>query len=159
MTPTPGQPEKPDLLDEELARLEEFVALLKEEQALLAAGDGDRLLALVESKTALANRLAALGEMREAALDRQGLGTGRAGMEAWLAKQGSPARQTAWQKFLALAAEARELNELNGKLIGLHMRHNQQALAALMSATDRAMVYGPDGQQSAGLSGRILGKA
>jgi len=159
LTPPAGQPETPDPLDEEIARLEEFVALLQEEQALLAAGDGDRLLSLVETKTALANRLAALGEMREAALARQGCGAGREGMEAWLARQGNPARQAAWQKFLALAAQARELNEVNGKLIGLQMHHNQQALAALMSATDRAMVYGPDGQQSAGLSGRILGKA
>jgi len=126
---------------------------------MLTEGDTEGLLSLIETKTGLANRLAALAQAREDYLARQGTGGGKAGMEAWLARNGDPALWAAWQSLLELATEARELNRLNGKLIGLHMSHNQQAFAALMSATDRAMVYGPDGQQTAGLGGRILGTA
>ncbi len=146
-------------LDVEVAALESFVALLRREQDLLAAGDTERLLSLIEDKNALANRLAALAQAREAHLGRGGFPAGREGMEGWLARHGTPAQRATWAALLKLAAEARALNETNGKLIGLHMRHNQQAFAALMSATDRAMTYGPDGQQTAGLGGRILGKA
>lgn len=152
-----AQPVNP--LDEEVARLREFIALLQREQELLKAADTETLLPLIETKTNLANRLGALAQGREAFLSRQGLPAGRVGMETWLARHGNEAQRASWQTLLALAAEARDLNALNGQLIGLHMRHNQQAFAALMSATDRAMTYGPDGQQSAGLGGRILGSA
>ncbi|MDP1652678.1 MAG: flagellar export chaperone FlgN [Rhodocyclaceae bacterium] len=58
-----------------------------------------------------------------------------------------------------LAAEARALNEINGKLIALRLQHNQQALNILLAAADSATTYGPDGQQQTGLGSRILGKA
>lgn len=58
-----------------------------------------------------------------------------------------------------LAAEAQALNETNGKLIALRIQHNQRALNTLLAAADSAATYGPDGQQTAGLGGRILGSA
>lgn len=146
-------------LDEEVGKLGEFIALLQREQELLKRGDTEALLPLIETKTRLANGLAALSQAREGHLARLGLAPGRAGMEAWLARNGDAALKKAWQTLLQQAGEARTLNELNGKLIGLHMRHNQQAFTALMGATDRAMTYGPDGQQQTGLGGRILGTA
>lgn len=152
-------PQSGNPLDEEVGKIREFIALLQREQELLKTGDTEALLPLIETKTSLANRLAALAQGREGFLKRQGLAGGRAGMEVWLERHGNPAQRKAWQTLLELAAEARDLNITNGKLIGLHMRHNQQAFAALMSATDRAMTYGPDGQQTTGLGGRILGSA
>lgn len=62
-------------------------------------------------------------------------------------------------QYRELVTAARTLNEANGKLIGLRMQHNQQALSALLEAADQATTYGPDGQQQAGLGSRILGKA
>ena len=147
-------------LNEEINRLREFISLLQREQDLLKQGDSESLLPLIETKTSLANILAAFAQARTSQLSRLGLDTGRAGMEAWLAgnDQGGKLRE-AWQNLLDLAAQARNLNITNGKLIGLHMQHNQQAFNALMSATNRAMTYGPDGQQQTGLGGRILGTA
>lgn len=58
-----------------------------------------------------------------------------------------------------LAAEARALNETNGKLIALRLQQNRKALDILLAAADNATTYGPDGQQQTGLGGRILGKA
>jgi len=58
-----------------------------------------------------------------------------------------------------LAAEAKTLNETNGKLIALRLQQNRKALDILLSAADNATTYGPDGQQQTGLGGRILGKA
>lgn len=67
-----------------------------------------------------------------------------------------PSREAA---FLSLAAEARALNETNGKLIALHMQRTQKALSVLMAAADRGMTYGPDGQQQVGGGGRSFGSA
>lgn len=147
-------------LNEEINRLREFISLLQCEQDLLKQGDTESLLPLIETKTSLANSLAAFAQARAGQLNRLGLDIGRAGMEAWLAHndQGGKLRE-AWQTLLDLAAQARNLNITNGKLIGLYMQHNQQAFNALMSATNRAMTYGPDGQQQTGLGGRILGTA
>lgn len=154
MTATAGNP-----LDDEVGRLREFIVVLQREQDLLKNGDTEALLPLIETKTRLADKLAALAQAREAHLVRQGCAAGRTGMEDWLQRHGSPSQRQSWQALLALAGEARNLNEINGKLIGLHMQHNQQAFTALMNATNRAMTYGPDGQQQAGLGGRILGTA
>lgn len=149
-------------LGEEIARLKEFIALLQREQELLAKANTEALLALVDGKTALADTLAAFSLARENLLAQLGLPNGRAGMTAWLARAGSDKSRQAWQELLDLAAQARSLNETNGKLIALHLQQNQQAFAALMQAANRAMTYGPDGQQQSsatGLSGRILGTA
>lgn len=132
-----------DTLRTEISRLGEFIDLLQREQALLIQGDTEALLLLSENKTALANTLAALAQERAAEM----------------AEMGSDTISAAWQKLLELAAKARDLNATNGQLISLHMQNNQQALAVLMNAANRAMTYGPDGQQTAGLGGRILGSA
>ncbi len=149
------------LLDEEIREIKAFVELLRQEQSLLAAGGkDDALMPLVERKTGFTTRLEALFARREQVLTAQGQGTGRAGMEAWLAAIPAADRSRArWEELLAMAAEARRLNETNGKLIGIHWQHNQAALTVLMSAANRAMTYGPDGQQKTGSGGRSFGNA
>ena len=146
-------------LHAELGKLEQFVALLNQEQDYLQQADVDALLPLVDTKNTLVAELSQLSAQRETALLHAGIEPGRAGMNTWLARPGHASHAEAWQKLLALAGEARSLNILNGKLIGLHLQKNQQAFTALMSATNRAVTYGPDGQQHSGLGGRFLGSA
>lgn len=140
-----------DTLPTEISRLGEFIDLLQREQALLIQGDTEALLLLSEKKTALANTLAALAQERAAEMGSDTINL----KKLMVSDPISPA----WQKLLELAAKARDLNTTNGQLIGLHMQNNQQALAVLMNAANRAMTYGPDGQQTAGVGGRILGSA
>lgn len=150
-----------DLLAEEISEVEAFIELLRQEQKLLASSvNGDALMPLVERKSEFTTRLRMLSERREQFLAARNHETGRGGMDAYLAAstEGEDVR-TQWRQLLTLAAEARALNETNGKLIGVHWQHNQKALAALMSATEGAMVYGPDGQQTGGGGRRLLGSA
>lgn len=149
------------ILAGELVALRAFVALLKTEQTALVDGNTDGLNALIDEKSALATRLTEAAQCREAALAAAQLPPARAGMEAWLATlPATDAARRDWPELLSLAAEARSLNELNGRLIGTRLQGNQQALAALMSATERAMTYGPDGQTAARAGGgRVLGSA
>lgn len=158
MEPTP--PNIPAAtLDEEITKLREFIAILEREQELLAHADIEALMPLIDAKTGMANTLTALSRERDDCLARIGLSGNRAGMEAWLSKSGSDRQRQGWQELLHLAATARAINETNGKLINLHAQRNQQAFAALMSAANRAMTYGPDGQQQTGFGSRILGTA
>lgn len=146
-------------LDEEITKLREFIAILGREQELLTSADIDALMPLIDTKTGMANTLTALSRGRDDCLARIGLPGSRAGMEAWLKESGNDQQRRGWQDLLQLAATARAINETNGKLINLHAQRNQQAFAALMSAANRAMTYGPDGQQQPGFGSRILGTA
>lgn len=137
-----------------------FVALLKEEQSALQQGDIDALGAIVERKTPLAAELDAIAGRRRAALEAAGLPVRREGVETWLsvAPEGAAAR-AAWRSLLALAAEARELNRVNGELIELRLRNNTQALQALLGAVPREELYGPDGRPAPPSGNRVIDAA
>lgn len=148
------------LVADELALLREFTSLLVAEQQALIPGDLDRLLPLAEEKSRLATALGQLADARNQALAEAGQAADKAGMEAWLSsqKRAAPIRGD-WAALLALAAEARLQNEINGKLIATRMQHNQRAFAVLHAAADQAMLYGPDGQTHPIAGGRHFGAA
>jgi flagella synthesis protein FlgN len=147
------------MLTQELVTLESFVALLRNEQTLLSSGANEGLTALADDKSRAAIELGRLANLRDQALARLNLPPGRAGMDAWTLTDAGSASQRAWDRLLALAGEARALNEANGKLIALHLQHNRQALAVLMAAADQTATYGPDGQPRTGVGGRSLSSA
>lgn len=146
------------LLAAEVNVLEEFVALLRREEAyLIEPVDIDALVGLVGAKNDVASRLAEATASREAHLgegDRKQLMADRLRREP----AASPARRS-WARLLELAAEAQRLNETNGKLIQLHLQHNQSALLALMNAGNQLVPYGADGQQRTRGGNRLLGSA
>lgn len=160
MAGIPGS--RPDaLLAEELKALQAFSDILQREQLALTEGKTAALAALVEEKSAKAAELTRLLVAREQALAAAGFQKGREGMEAWLGRlPPTDPSHDRWRTLLKLTLEVRNQNELNGKLINLHLQNNQQALTALLAATERAMTYGPDGQQQAPAGGgRTLGVA
>lgn len=146
------------LVERELRRVEAFVALLRQEQSLLETANTESLATLAAEKTRLAAELTQLCQSRETELVRQGLSPGKAGMNAWCEATDAGSRSR-WQQLLKFGAEAKSLNEHNGKLIAIKLQHNQRALAVLAAAADKATTYGPDGQQLVGTGGRSLGKA
>lgn len=140
-------------LNEELAELREFVALLMSEQQSLLNNDTDSLLTLSEAKTQAASQLMEMGSSRRKSL----LTNGTDSMEAWISKH-APSSQAVWSEIRKLAAQAQHLNSTNGELINARMRHNQQALSALQNASQSAAsLYGPDGQANISSTGRHLG--
>ena len=147
------------LLDREFRALEAFVQLLRREQLLLTEGSTDSLAALAEEKLQAATELADFSASRDSKLIHSGLQPGRAGMDAWTATPAGAGHKSQWHRLLELTAEARALNDTNGKLISIRLHNNQQALSILMAAADQAVTYGPDGQQRAPTSGRSLGSA
>ena len=151
--------ELPGLLSLELETLQSFIELLRREQTLLAGGTTEGLTDLAAEKSTAAVELGRLSAARDGELACIHLPSGRAGMDAWtLTDAGAPSQRN-WDRLLLLAAEARALNESNGKLIALQLQHNQQALSVLMAAADQTSTYGPDGQPRAAPGGRSLGSA
>ena len=147
-------------LAEEAAAVSRFVVLLQREQNQLSQGETGELPALAEQKAGLAATLQRLAEQRNAWLAAQNHPADRVGLESWL-DQHPAATDVAvhWEKIITLAAEARELNRLNGELIDLHLRHNALTLHALRGGRDSLDLYGTDGQSRVAGGGRINASA
>lgn len=138
-------------LSSERDALRAFVVLLEREQEALLGTDTDALLPLAEKKTKDSDNIHALARERRESLP-DSLST-----EKWL-QANSPAGLALWHEVRQLAEQAQRQNRLNGELIQLKMRYNQQALVALVGATQHAAgIYGADGQPTLPTSGRTLG--
>jgi flagellar biosynthesis protein FlgN len=152
-----------DTLKSELAAVQQFIDTLQQEQNALVSADIDTLLPLAKLKSKLADELRNLAQERTKHLTQQQLSTNRDGMNTWLLQQpehSRPELMSLWDTLLQAGLTAQRLNETNGKLINIHLQHNQQALNTLASAANNASVYGPDGQHHPhlGAGGRSLGK-
>jgi flagella synthesis protein FlgN len=135
-------------LPAEHERITALVELMKQEQQFLVAADADGLAGLTPRKAALVQELAQYSRERHAALGNAGFSSSEAGMEPWLAAQGDAAARSAWSALLALSADAKELNRVNGMLINRQMAHNQTVLNALRTPTaaPESTLYGAKGQ-------------
>lgn len=132
------------LLDGQAERLSQLGQRLEEEQELLVAGtiDGQRLNALAGEKTALQQALEETETTRARVQRQLGYADGPVG-----------ARQAAddagcldgWQAMLDHARQIARLNERNGRLLELRMRHNQQMLDYIHRLADPD-TYSADGR-------------
>lgn len=133
-----------------------FVDVLEQEQAILKEGSPTDLPSVVAKKDQLSEKLALLAGRRNALLAQAGLSPDRPGMEAFCAQKGSQAKLASqWATTLELASRAKELNRLNGALIGLRMQYNDRVLEALCNTSASQPLYGPDGQSTSAGQRRI----
>ena len=142
---------------EERAAVRSFVDLLQQEQNLLTENSIDPLMMLAEQKSTHAAQLGELAGVRHRLMRTCLPELTAPAILAWF-KVNSAEGLVLWQEISALAEQARQLNHINGELIQMKLRHNQQLLTALSRAVNQANLYGPDGQTnfSAG-GGRSLG--
>jgi flagella synthesis protein FlgN len=126
-----------------------FVRLLEREGALLTEGRTGELPAAVEEKERLAAQLNELTQRRGRWLAELGFSPDREGMEAWAGRYPEQKEAiAAWCRVLSLAAQAKEQNRVNGRLIQLHMQFAGQALDILLRKESRLDLYGPDGRST-----------
>ena len=144
-------------LTEEHAAVLSFVDLLQQEQKLLTENSIDPLVLLAEQKSTRATQLNNVAEIRHRLLLAIIPKLTAPAILNWL-KINSKEGLALWQTIRALADQARELNRINGELIQMKLRHNQQLLTALSRAVNQANLYGPDGQTNFSTGGgRSLG--
>lgn len=153
----PAGPQLLAALVAERSALLEFVALLEREQGMLVENLADQMTELAEQKSIDALNLNKLGETRRVLFQKILPQADADTIRAWL-KTHNPQGLSVWQETLSLAGRARQLNQTNGELIQTKLRRNQQMLAILSHAVNKANLYGPDGQTSFSPgSGRSLG--
>jgi flagella synthesis protein FlgN len=132
--------------------IESLTSLLRDEQRMLVEADTDGLAVLTPQKAECVRQLGEQAALRHQALGAAGVDASEAGMEPWLAANGSPEARASWEQLLEATREAKELNRVNGMLINKHMAHNQQMLEALRTTAAGAdtTMYGPGGEKIAG---------
>lgn len=146
-------PDVTPLLNEERSELRSFVDLLESEQHILTSENTDSLLEIAEKKSKFAHRLTGIISTRRKVLDNSGFSD----MTTWLSHQ-APQSLPVWHEIRELAERAQHLNNINGELIQVRMRHNLQALGVLNSAaSNSAGLYGRDGQPNIASLRRTLG--
>jgi flagellar biosynthesis/type III secretory pathway chaperone len=135
------------LLSAEITAIEQFVALLQEEQRQLRENLLDALENTIASKLQFAEELQKIGAARHACLRQLGLADENVqqSVKDWLIAQGNPRLLQAWYTLQNLAREAKSLNELNGRCIALLSRNTREQLEALTGKTG-GIFYKPDGQ-------------
>lgn len=145
-----------NLADEKLATLR-LIETLKQEQELLSGnGEADQIPDLIGEKANIVAEMASLADQRHKSLALLGLPAGENGMQTWIEQHGTDQDKQTWDELFALAQSAREINRLNGLLVGKQMALNQSAMNVLQGKTNGTF-YGPDGQSSVRTSGRPLG--
>lgn len=140
----------------ERAALHAFIRLLETEQQALLNEQTEQIQSLADNKTQMVQELTTLVNARRNCMLKLGIKIEPGSMESWLQSH-TALNLSAWQEIQKLATHAQHLNRTNGELIQVKMRHNQQALTMLHNASHSATgLYGPDGQPSLPVSGRIL---
>jgi len=144
-------------LAEEQTALMRLVEKLRQEQQLLSETTAEGITDLITEKARLVAEMTTLAGQRHQYLATIGFSEDEQGMQQWMTAHGSAADKEIWAAMFELAQDARELNRVNGILIGKRMSVNQGALTALQGKTAAGTFYGPDGQSSVKSGGRRLG--
>jgi len=136
------------VLRDEQAALAAFAGLLHAEQDALVQGDAGRVAELAAEKADSIELLTHLGEQRKRHLAAQDLNDNAEGMLAWLKRNSGfgAAAGKIWRELLTQAEAARRINETNGLLIQSKLHQNRLKLAVLQTAAASGGVYCSDGQ-------------
>jgi len=146
-------------LKAEVEALHQFVTILQSEQNALTEGNIDSLLEISRMKSEQVVRLTQLSanhfpNQNNVAVIPDDI--------VQVLQEADPDGQYGlaqnWEKLQELAKQAKHLNSLNGAMIEVQLKHNQQALAILQEAAMQNSLYGPDGHSRGLGTGRQLGK-
>lgn len=154
MTPLAG------VLTRETELVSRFILILKQEQEALKSGKPEALAEINGEKINLVDQLNQLGANRSQLTGLPGAPSDQTSMTAWLAQHPQEKKSAAlWHALIDLAREAKELHELNGQLIGIHLKQTSAALAVLTQRQQEHTLYGSNGQSSLFTGSRIVDSA
>lgn len=148
------------MLGQEAALLVSFIDLLKKEQEALKTVEISALPTIGEQKTQLVERLNALELARSKAFGIRPGDSPKLAVERWLDQnRNNAALQAGWKKLLELAREAKQLHDLNARLVQMHLQQTNELLGALTQQQPGNSLYGANGQTWQRSGSRIVDSA
>lgn len=147
-------------LERETGLVSRFVALLTQEQEALTAAKPESLPAIHEEKTSLIGQLNTLESQRNQLIGGTPTLSEKERMALWLSAHPAETKIAGqWATLIGLALDAKRLNELNARLVKLHLDRTTQALAILTRRSEENTFYGANGQASQFTGSRIVDSA
>ena len=148
------------LTNREIELISRFISVLEDEQDTLKRGEITGLPESAAEKLQLADQLNTMETSRNKLLGSTGEAGGRIAMERWLSDHPEQAAVTAdWKKLLELARQAKQLHELNGRLVSMHLQQKNELLSALIQQPQHSTLYGSNGQSAMATGSRIVDSA
>ncbi|WP_275096761.1 flagella synthesis protein FlgN [Sedimenticola hydrogenitrophicus] len=147
------------ILSVELECARSLAAILQREHSALKSRDPDRVLEISSEKQQAVEQMQLSGRQREQLLASLRVAPGSEGIEALFQANPDTACTDLWRQLGEIAGQLREQNEINGGILALSQRHNQQALDILCGRTESRNTYGAKGQHHQTQSGHTLTKA
>jgi flagella synthesis protein FlgN len=135
-----------DALRVETAGYRALIRVLEAERDALRAADPDALLAVTATKLDHVSALHRLAAVRGEKLAQAGWPDVTTALVSFARSPDGAIVRRDWSELLSLAATARRLNDVNGRLIANQQRHFDGALQSLLQAAGVPPVYGADGR-------------
>ncbi len=152
-----------ELLRDEIEATTRLLGLLLREYGALKGGRAEELAEVAAVKLDCLDTLQQLSRRRSDHLRERGFEANPRGMHACLrghARWEREQLEDIWAELLAVAAQARQQNDINGAIIAASRGHTEQTLSILRGRDSGSCVYGQDAQTFLGGGGpRRLGKA
>lgn len=146
----PWQPET------ELAAWKQLVGTLIQEQVMLRDGNIDTLTELATHKRNLVVALAPHIKARGKLLLDNNYPSTDSGMESMIKQTGNTQAALVWREIRETERMARDLNQINGRLINMRMGSVEQALNVLSGAAGGQKLYNPGGQATYNMPTRAM---
>lgn len=137
---------------EEREAMDKLVHLLEQEQKFLIENDYEKINSNIEVKSKALVKISECAHKRYKLLQQMGFEADEGGMRIWLETNTENAPQESWRELVKTTSVARELNRINGVLIGKQLSRNNAALQVLSNSHRNSGVYGPDGQTTRNIS-------
>lgn len=151
------------VISAELECAQALAVILQQEHHALKSLDPDRVLEISREKQQAVERLQQGSRQREQLLAALGLPPdskrSSEGTDALMRANTDSDCAGLWRQLREIAGQLREQNEINGGILALSQRHNQQALDVLCGRTDGRNTYGAKGEHHQTQSGHTLAKA
>lgn len=139
-------------LEKEARLMKSFLQVLQEEAQVLEEGASeDQLAETTSRKNTLADEIVEAAAQRNGFLTKLGFETDGPGLNAACAQH--PELVPARQALLDITAQARELNEANGRIIDVFLEHNQRTLETLRRLAGVGDIYDASGRTRPGSKG------
>lgn len=146
-----------DKLPAERAAWQALLKVLEQEEEALVEGEADLLPKLSAAKMSQLQTLNTLARARHEGLQGANLTADHAGMDAWLAQQGTPEQQVLWESLQEMEQQAQAMNQRIGVLIELRLNSTRQALNVLVQAAkSQGGLYDQGGCSVASRNGKPL---
>lgn len=143
------------LISAELTCAHALKEILQRELSALKSHNAEQVLAISREKQLAVEQMQTHSRQREQFLSSLGAADGK----KLLRTNANATCADLWRQLEGVAARLRDQNEVNGSILALSQRHNQQALDLLCGRTNSRNTYGAKGQHNQMQSGHSLAKA